>query len=44
MTATDATGSLKLDFTGVSHFAGIAGIILTEAVPIPPPGTIIRFF
>jgi len=44
MTATDATGSLKLVFTGVSHYSGIAGIILTEAVPIPPPGTRISFY
>ncbi|MDD2598896.1 MAG: hypothetical protein PHO37_06705 [Kiritimatiellae bacterium] len=39
LTASDLSGSLKLVFTGVNHFSGIGGIILTEAVPFGLPGT-----
>jgi hypothetical protein len=41
MAATDASGELELLFTSVNHYAGIGGIILTEAVPYGPRGTII---
>ncbi len=43
MAATDASGELELVFTPppADYFAGIGGIILTEAVPYGPRGTII---
>ena len=45
LTSTDITGGLELLFTGVTHFSGIGGLILTEKGPPPTlEGTVIIIY